>query len=635
MAKKNLSLILSFFILVFVFSSCSDDDNDSDIGGTEVDGNPGVENDIDPDFVTNTQDTIFQNAITIAYSGTSVDVNNPFQDNGISIAVDGTNVVVTSTISGTEVNYVLSGSTTSGSFKIYSDYKFGLGLNGVDIISADGPAINIQSKKKASIQLVGSTNNRLIDGTIYTSYGDEDMKGTIFSEGQLVFDGAGNLIVQGRSKHGIATDDYFRVKGGNIAVSGAAKDAVHANDYIQIDGGSLNLQSTSDGLECEKGYILINNGVIDITSYDGDAVKTSYTGTDTSIEPYILVNNGNINITTKGKGSKGFKSKGDVTILGGMLTFNSLGEAYYDTAEADITSASAIKVAKNFLMQAGSVSISSTGSGGKGINVDGTFTVDGGSISVTTTGDQFVSNGDDTAAKAIKSEGNLTINDGTIIIKTSKTEAEGLESKSTLTINGGIIEIDAYDDCINAANHIAINGGSVYCYSEANDGIDSNGTLTITGGTIVSSGTVAPEEGFDCDNNTFKITGGVLVGFGGATSNPTSNVCTQYSVVYGAGSVTSGQLIHIESANGDEIMTVKAPRSYNQMTMLFSTPAMKANTTYSIYTGGSVAGGSDFHGLYDDVSYTRGTLSKSFTTSSMVTTVGSVSNAGGGGGFPR
>lgn len=628
MKLEKFGLFIISLMAVFALS-CSSDDDTVDDGDTPDSG--GTENNIDEDFVTNTKDTTFVNAVTIAFSGTTATVTNPFSSDGVTVVADGANVVITSTNQSTEVNYVLSGSTSSGSVKIYSDYKFGIGLNGVDIISADGPAVNIQSGKKVSVTMVGGTSNRLIDGTTYTASGDEDMKGTFFSEGQLVFDGAGSLQVQGRYKHGIVSDDYIRIKGGTVKVAGAAKDAIHANDYVRIDGGTINLVSTGDGIECEEGYIEINGGTISINSADGDAIKTSYSDTDTSITPYIIVNGGTLDVTISGKASKGLKSKGDITITAGTLNFTSTGDAYYDTDDADISSSAAIKADVNFLMQGGSVTITSSGSGGKGINIDGTLTVDDGIISVTTTGDQFKYQNDDTAAKAIKSDGNLTVNGGTITIKTSKTEAEGLESKATLTINGGTIEIEAYDDCINASNHIAINGGNVYCYSQTNDGIDSNGTLTITGGTIISSGTTAPEEGFDCDNNTFKITGGTLVGFGGATSTPTSSVSTQYSVIYGA-TGTANQLIHIEAADGTSIMTVKVPRAYSsQMTMLFSTPAIKSNTSYTIYTGGSTSGGTDFHGLYSGATYTKGTSAKTFTTSSVVTTVGSVSSGGGGG----
>ena len=176
-----------------------------------------------------------------------------------------------------------------------------------------------------------------------------------------------------------------------------------------------------------------------------------------------------------------------------------------------------------------------------------------------------------------------------------------------------------------------INGGYIYCYSSGNDGIDSNGTLTVTGGIVIASGTNSPEEGFDCDRHTFSITGGVLIGTGGSSSTPTSSACSQRSVLYSASSATSGNLINIQDANGTNVFTYKLTRSYQTMTLLFSSADLKANTNYTIYTGGSISGGEDFHGYYTGAVYTPGTKTTTFTTSSMVTTIGS---SGGGGGRP-
>lgn len=594
--------------------------------------------------------------ITINYSGNSAVIDNPYADYGVSITRTGADVIINSTVTDTELKYQVSGTTTDGSLKIYSDYKFELVLSGVDITNNDGAAINIQSGKKVTVTLTDGTTNRLADGATYNETTGEDMKSTLFSEGQLNFEGNGTLYVKGNYKHAICSDDYIRVKSGNIIVSGAVKDGIHSNDYFRMDGGSLVVEASSDGIECEKGYIQINDGIIIINSGD-DAISASYKGTDTTIIPYIEINGGNIDITTKNQKGAGIKSKtstiticdgtlnvkvlgiaskalssgGNMTIANGNITLVTSGNAYYDTSELDTSSAAGIKCDGNLLIEGGIVTITSSGSGGKGINVDGTLTIDNGDISVTTTGDQYVyDRNNDTAAKAIKSDGNLTVNNGTIVIKTYKTEAEGLESKATLTINGGTIEIEAYDDCINASDHIQINGGYVYCYSTANDGIDSNGTLTITGGVIVSSGTTAPEEGFDCDQNTFKITGGLLVGTGGATSTPTANVCTQRSLIYGAGSVSSGQYIQIKSSTGN-ILVFKVPRSYNSMTMLFSSPDMVSGTTYTISKGGTVSGGTDFHGLYTGASYSGGTTAYTFNPTSMVTKVGSTGGGGGGG----
>jgi hypothetical protein len=606
------------------------------------------------DSITFGADKPETDVIKINFSGNSVSIDNPYAYYGVSITTDNNDVIVNSSVTDVELKYEVSGTTTDGSVKFYSTYKFCLVLNGANITNPTGSAINIQSGKKITVLLSDGTTNTLADGKNYGSSGTEDMKSTLFSEGQLNFEGNGTLYVQGNYKHGICSDDYIRVKSGNIIVTGAVKDGIHANDYFRMDGGTLNITASSDGIECEEGYIQINDGNVTVNSGD-DAVCASYKGSDASIVSSVEINGGTLNLVTNNQKGSGIKSKissvtvnggtlnvevlgiaskalssgGNMTIVNGNITLKTSGNAYYDTEELDTSSAAGIKCDGNLVIKNGTLTITSSGSGGKGINVDGTLTIDGGAINVTTTGAQYVyDKNNDTAAKAIKSDGNLTVNGGTIIIKTSRTEAEGLESKDSLIINNGTIEIEAYDDCINATNHIQINGGYVYCYSATNDGIDSNGTLTITGGVVVSSGATAPEEGFDCDRNTFKITGGILVGTGGATSSPTSNVCTQRSVIYNAGSVSSGQYVQIKSSSGD-VLVFKIPRTYNSMTMLFGSPGLTSGTTYTISKGGTVSGGTDFHGLYTGATYSGGSTAYTFNPTNMVTTVGSSSGGGG------
>lgn len=596
-------------------------------------------------IVTNTKDTTVTNAVIIAYENNVATITNPFASAGVTVSNANGIVTVTSTTTTTEVNYVISGSTSSGSVKIYSDYKFGLVFNGADIISKDGPAINIQSGKKATVTLVGGTINRLIDGTTYTASGTEDMKGTFFSNGQLIFNGGGRLIVKGNYKHAICSNDYINIKSGTITVTGAISDGVHVNDYFLMEGGAINITSSGDGIEIEEGYFQSTAGSVVVSSVD-DGIAASYEGTDTSIDPSIKITGGTItvstagekgmgiksegattinstdaiNVTVSGKGAKGLCSGKDFTITNATIVANTSGAAFYDTNDKDISSAAGIKVGGNFKMDKGTVTLTSTGTGGKGINVDGTLVINDGSVTVSTTGGKFTYGSDDTSAKGIKSDGHLTINGGTVIVKTTGAEAEGLESKTILTINGGTVEAVAYDDGLNASNQIVINGGNVYAYSTTNDGIDSNGTLTITGGLIVSSGSTAPEEGFDCDNNQFKITGGTLIGVGGATSNPTTSVTTQRTVILNT-TATANQLVHVESAAGTDIFTFIVPRAYSKMVMLFSTPSLTASTTYNIYTGGSVSGGTSFHGLYTGSTYTKGTLLTSFTPASVLTSV--------------
>ncbi|MCC8174142.1 MAG: carbohydrate-binding domain-containing protein [Odoribacter sp.] len=621
MKKIGLFGLLFFFMLFFTV--CNDTTYDEDINNKpELPGEDvEEEKDFDEELIPNSQEVDFENAIYIRFNNESVEIENPFEDNGVSIENENNHIQITSTLTDIELNYILSGVTENGSVKIYGNYKFGLVLNGVGITNPSGAVINIQCGKKITVTVVDLTNNRLIDGEEYVYMEGEDMKGTFFSEGQLNFYGNGSLEVRGKNKHAICTDDYFRMYEGNIWIKEAASDGVHANDYIRIDDGSLKVRAKGEGIECEKGYVVINGGMINIktTGEKSHGIKS---------KDYTTINSdGTIEISVSGKASKGINCNGDMTIEKANLNITTLGDALYDSDEADISSSAGIKCDGDLVIETGNITIQSSGKGGKGINVSGSLVINDGTINVTTTGEQFTYDKDDTAAKAIKSTGDLTVNGGDITIRTYGVEAEGLESKATLSIHGGNLDIEAYDDCINASDHIEITGGNIYCNSTINDGIDSNGTLTISGGLIIAAGYTTPEAGIDCGNNRFSITRGAIIGIGGSTSAPTASACTQRSVIYNSSSAP--EIIRIESTSGTEVLTFKSPRTYTRnITLLFSSPNLAANTNYIIYTGGSISSGSDFHGYYTGATYSRGIVSQTFTTNSMVTTVGN-SNSGG------
>ena len=542
------------------------------------------------DFIENSS---FASSIQIAYANGSATVAGSVS--GVTVTTNGAHVTVNASVAGVE--YVLSGSTSNGSFKVYSDKKFKLTLAGVSLTNDSGAAINIQSGKRVFVEVKTETENYLADASSYSTVTGEDEKGCFFSEGQLIFSGTGALTVTGNYKHGICSDDYVRLRSGsNITVASAVKDGIHTNDKIIIGGGILKVKASGDGLDCEKGFIDIRGGLIK-ADISGDA-------------------------------SKAVKAETDITLSGGQLILLTSGSAVYE--DNDLSSAAGIKCDGNLVMNGTTLSVKSTGAAGKGINCDGTLSIDNSTVKIITTGKQYVYNRLDSSAKGIKADGNLTINSGTIWVKTPGGEgSEGIESKSTLTVNGGDVSVYSYDDCMNASKSIVINGGNIYCYSSGNDGVDSNGTLTITGGTIVSIGTTSPEEGFDCDQNTFKITGGTILGIGGGTSTPTSSVCTQRTVIYG-GSGSKGTLFSIQGS--DQVMSYTIPRAYSQMTLLFSSSKLVSGTTYTIYTGGSVTGGTEFYGLTVGGTYTTGSQVATFTPSSMVTSVGNVSSGGPGGG---
>src|SRR5574344_90127 len=615
----------------------------------------------DDDYLEN---STFSTPVTITYSGTSAALSA--LPSGVTAVVDGANVTITSTIK--NVYYTLSGTTTDGSFKIYSDKKFELIFNGVNITSKSGAAINVQSSKTTFAVLTSGTTNTLADASSYSNVPSaEDCKGTFFSEGQIVFSGTGKLSVQGNYKHAICSDDYVRIRhGATVFVTGAVKDGIHVNDKFVMTGGLLNVTSAGDAVEAEEGTIEVNGGEIVIKSV-GDGLKASYEKVDTNndgvddngITPYVKVTGGKITSTTTGEKGHGINSTGDVTIsggtlalqaggngakaiksdanisiTGGTLTLKTTGPAFYDTDDKDISSPACINADGNLTFSGATLDAKSTGAAGKGISVDGTATFSGGTMSIVTTGQKYTYGNDDSSPKGIKAEGNLAIDGGAIAVVASGGEgSEGIESKATLTVNDGTVEVQSYDDAMNAKTAIVVNGGKIYCFSSGNDAIDSNGTFRFTGGVTLAIGTSAPEAGFDCDQNTVAITGGILSGVGGDSSVPTTASTTQNTMLY-CGSGGAGNCINITNSSGTSAIMFKLPKSYNSMVMLVSTPSFASSSTYTIYAGGSISGGTSFHHYYTDATYSGGSKITTFTTSSTVTKVGNFNtNTMPGGGF--
>lgn len=626
-----------------------------------------------------------KDTVVITYSGTSASVSNAFQNDGVTVTTSGADVTVKSTNTTKEIVYLLSGTATKGSFKIYSEYKFNITMKSVSITNSNGPAINSQSGKKATINVIGT--NTLIDGATYTT-SSEDQKGTFFSEGQLSFMGTGTLNVTGNNKHGIVSDDYIYLSEATIIVKSAASDAVHASDYFAMDNGNLTVTSaTSNGIEAEEGYVAINGGTVTINSVN-DGITASYEGTDATITPYVLIKGGKITVTTtgdkgnaiksesyttigttdavtltvSGKGSKGIKTGGDCTITSGTVKITTSGAAYYDTADADIAAPAGINCDKNLAIKGGTLTVTSTGTGAKGISVDGTATISGGTTTISATGTKYTYNTANTSeAKGFKSDGafvmnngelniaatddglksetSITINDGTVNITKS---TEGIESK-TITFAGGTTNVTSSNDGVNASmgtttggtesndgSNIYVKGGVLIV--AGSDGIDSNGNITITGGTTIVGGpTSSPEEGIDVNGN-FLINGGILIS-GGSNARMTkamSTGSTQVSMyITSSAQVAANSVLHIEDASGKDIVTFK-PKNANYY-FHFSNPSLAKSTQYKIYfggtyTGGSFVGNSSGWGLYTGGTYSNsGATLKSTTTTSSSATVNTIS----------
>jgi hypothetical protein len=278
----------------------------------------------DNDYVEN---ATFSYQVVVNFDGTTATLSGDVDR--VDVSQTGAHVVITSTMK--EVEYVLTGTSTNGSLKIYSDYKYKLTLNGVQLTNPTGAAINNQCGKTLYVVVADGTNNMLQDGTTYTMTGEEDQRGTLFSEGQMIFSGKGMLSIYANAKNGIASDDYIRFRPGtNIYVNSTVNNGVKAKDGIYIAGGVLNIEVSGDGakgLNCDMGIDVAGGRTTVITS-GKSVIEANDTSSCAAVkcDSTLTITGGTLNLKSTGEGDKGINSKRDVIVKGGEINVVALGE---------------------------------------------------------------------------------------------------------------------------------------------------------------------------------------------------------------------------------------------------------------------------------------------------------------------
>ena len=303
------------------------------------------------DYVEN---TVWSTTVRITFDGETATVTgNP---TSVIVAIDGAHVTVTSAAK--RVRYIVTGTTNDGSLKFYSDKKFQLQLNGVDITNPNGAAVNNQCGKSLYVVLNEGTVNTLRDGENYAMTEGEDQKATLFSEGQILVSGKGQLNIYSVGKSCMASDDYIFVRPGcQLYLNSTAGHGIKAKDYVHIKGGVINMEIACDGA---KG---INcDSLVYITGGRTTIINSGTTRTE--------VDEQGETVTT---GCAGVKADHNMTMTGGTLNIKSTG--------AD---AKGINVAQPFLFSGGELNVVVTGKNNtiapKGVKCDTDCTIRGGSF---------------------------------------------------------------------------------------------------------------------------------------------------------------------------------------------------------------------------------------------------------------
>lgn len=581
MVNKTLVCILLCSLVAILSPSCkkyfADDSSDNELS----DDSPGAEE---------TTDYVWDNSlmVNILMNGTSI------SSDGAGVDIEGSKATISS--AGT---FSISGSLTNGQIVVDTkdDGIVRLILNNVDITCSNSSPVYIKNAAKALIVLADNSDNHLTDGASYVVNSDKEPSAAVFSKSYLSFYGKGSLTVTANYKDGITGKDGLLIKSGNINVT-AADDGIRGKDYLIIRRGNIIINAKGDGLKSDNetdpslGYITVDSAVVSIIS-SGDGINAQ---TD------LKISDGKFTITTGG-------GAGTITAGTGGGPGGSGGSGGY----SGTISEKALKAKSNLTIDKGTFNINAADDA---LHSNNSIVLNGGTV--------MIESGDD----AVHAETSVIMNDGNLIISKCY---EGVES-AAITINGGKINLSSTDDSFNATKGAAteandgslltINGGYIVINTTSGDGLDSNGNVVMTAGTVTVHGPQSqPEVCFDI-NGDFKISGGFLIGTGPNSGNMIegpATTSTQYSLkVTITSTLSSATLFHIQDAGGNSIVTFKPVRSTYYL--VISSPDLISGAAYSIYTGGSSTGINN-NGLYSGGIYSGGTLRKSVSISGKLTSV--------------
>jgi len=465
------------------------------------------------------------------------------------------------------------------------------------------------------------------DGNATVAGANDDFTVSINGNGvTLVYSGEEYMMYE---LSGATNNGFFKLysaKKQGITLNGA--------NITNPNGAAINVQGPQT--EPNKGkrtFIVLNgeNSLADGSSYtdtpDGEDEKAAMFGEG----QFIFSGEGSLNVMATGK--SGIVSDDYIHLIDGTITVNVSSSA--TVSGSDTLKPVCVRGKDYFKMTNGTLNLTSTGTGGKGISSDGNGYFYGGTVNVTVTGSNFGSSGgsgfpgggfpggggnsnsNGVSAKGIKCDGNLIFKGSKVVVNC--TAHEGIEAKGTLSVSGGeVYSHSQSDDAINSGGNLTISGGLVCAYSQGNDGLDANGNCYIKGGVVYAIGTTSPEVAIDANSEggyKLYLTGGTLVAIGGLESDSSlSQSC--YSASSWSQNTWYGLTV------GSTTYAFKTPSSGG-------TPlVVSSSTSPSLQSGVSVFGGTEcFEGLF----YTNASVSGGNSVSLSSYTGG---NGGGGGPGP-
>lgn len=458
-------------------------------------------------------------------SEVTIDLSNPTATDGVTVS-DG---VITITKAG---NYRLSG-TYEGQIKVEAadSDMVRLILDNATITNSTGAAINVVEADEVVIYTASGTTNTVSDGSSYSDTASGSPDAAIYSKSDLTLAGEGTLKVEGKYEEGIHTTDGLVIASGTLEVN-AANTGIKGKDYVDILDGTITVTASQDGIKAtndtdgNRGWVRLSGGTVNISAGD-DGFKA---------ERVLEISGGTLNITQSNEGIEAQY----INILDGTVNVTSSDDginASYSTTSTSTSSTSTESTTATSTKQSaqgGQNSAPQAPSGSAGQAPAG-----GGQAPSGTMGQPPAGGG------AGGGHGTFEVVDAT-----------------TINITGGTVTVNA-------------NG----------DGIDSNGTATLSGGTLVVNG---PFTGGNTslDTNGDLLLNGTTVAAGNSGDMfeaPSTNSTSGYVKISNVSNLSAGTTVQVADSSGNVVANYKVTNSSTALILVSSSKITKGES-YTVYT---------------------------------------------------
>lgn len=568
---KKTALFLLLTILLPVMAGCAALGTGASQEAIQVAAQTAQEQQISVDSLLQSSAQELESMASITLNGSSASAE------GEGVAIDGNTVTITKGGS-----YTLTGTLTDGQIVVDAgkDDAVELVLNGVSVSSTTSAAIYAKKADMTVVTLAEGTENSLSDASsyVYASAGDDEPSAALYAQDDLLIRGAGSLSVYGNYQNGVTSKDNLVVEGGTVAIN-AVNHGLRGKDSVSVLGGAVTITAGNDGIQADvadTGSVLIEGGIINITC-EHDGIQAEGTLTVSGGEITILAGGGYTTESYSADESyKGLKSGGTVLISGGTIFCNSLDDAIHAAASVTVSGGTLTLLSRD-----------------DGIHADGTVNVSGGVIDIPIC-------------------------------------YEGLES-AVVNISSGTVSLLAADDGINAADanaagqrdrmgayggtgsgntslQVNISGG-VITVDAYGDGVDSNGSVTMSGGELYVSGPLSSANGALDYDGSFILSGGVLAAAGstGMAQTPGQNSTQPSVIVYFGQAQAAGNTYLLTNASGTVLLSITPSKEFE--CVVLSAPELKTGSAYAVYESA-------------DGTLANATLLYDFTISGIITSVG-------------